>query len=158
LSNAYSFQSGDELLKWKFEKSENRTALESISKINDTIEGNFRFAKGITGDAIKFDGFTGGQYDLSQKAYKIDKSDTKRDTKLRFKLNASVDSPVVNPAFVIKNWGEKGVAIELNNKSIAKRKNYHTGYSNRMEGTDLLIWMNIESRVPVAITIIPTSN
>ena len=32
---------------------------------------------------------------------------------LKFRLNASEDSPVVNPAFVIKDWGKSDVELKV---------------------------------------------
>ncbi|MCK4819357.1 LamG domain-containing protein, partial [bacterium] len=43
---------------WEFEKTENRIVYEGISQHPDTIEGNYSFTRGVSGDAIKLDGFT----------------------------------------------------------------------------------------------------
>lgn len=46
------------LMSWEFEEITNRTALENISGIYDTLEGNFNVAPGIKGNGLKLDGFT----------------------------------------------------------------------------------------------------
>ena len=42
---------------WKFDESKNNAALDSIAQINDVISGNFKYVSGISGSALKFDGF-----------------------------------------------------------------------------------------------------
>ncbi len=46
---------------WKFEKSDIKTvnqAFESVSLMIDTIRGNSKYVEGVSGTALKFDGFT----------------------------------------------------------------------------------------------------
>jgi hypothetical protein len=44
-----------------------------------------------------------GEYDPGQRAYVL----TKRDSDISFSIEASDESPLVNPAFILKNWGDK---------------------------------------------------
>jgi hypothetical protein len=46
------------LLSWDFEEITNRTTLEKVSGIADTLEGNFKVAEGIKGNGLRLDGFT----------------------------------------------------------------------------------------------------
>jgi hypothetical protein len=46
------------VMTWDFENIRNRTAIEESTKIADTIEGNFEWAKGVTGKGLRLDGFT----------------------------------------------------------------------------------------------------
>jgi hypothetical protein len=137
-----------------------RSYLNSIYGMkNITIEQLVEIGKSWTNSAdlqiVSKDGFKGGEYKTCEKAYKLKKSNSVINNKLEFVLNASADSPVINPAFVIDKWGENDVKIELNGKALVKGKDYYTGYSSRMEGTGLNLWINIESRVPVSISVIP---
>lgn len=43
---------------WKFEETGDRVLYDSISGISDEIRGNFRFVRGVSGTAVKFDGHT----------------------------------------------------------------------------------------------------
>jgi len=43
---------------WKFDEGQGRPAVDGISQKQDTIVGNFRHVPGVSGTAVKFDGFT----------------------------------------------------------------------------------------------------
>jgi hypothetical protein len=43
---------------WKFEKNEKSKIWESIGRVEDSISGNYKYVKGVSGDAVRFDGFT----------------------------------------------------------------------------------------------------
>ncbi|MHC4676509.1 MAG: LamG domain-containing protein, partial [Planctomycetota bacterium] len=74
---------------------------------------------------------------------------------LDFELAASEKSPVVNPAFVIKNWGEDGAALKVNGKDVKRGDGFRLGRRCSLEGTDLIVWMKYESKEPVRILLSP---
>jgi len=43
---------------WKFEKNEKGIILDSVGRAEDLISGNYKYVRGISGDAIRFDGFS----------------------------------------------------------------------------------------------------
>lgn len=43
---------------WTFDEKEANTAMESVNRVKDTVEGNFRHVEGVRGSALKLDGFT----------------------------------------------------------------------------------------------------
>jgi hypothetical protein len=43
---------------WKFEKNEKGKILDSVGRVEDRISGNYKYVKGVAGDAVRFDGFT----------------------------------------------------------------------------------------------------
>lgn len=43
---------------WRFDKTKGRAALDSARPVEDSIQGNFRHIEGVSGSAIKWDGFT----------------------------------------------------------------------------------------------------
>ena len=51
-------QAQNPIMYWDFEKNEDKTTIERISGIADTLEGNFEEAKGIKGTGIRLDGYT----------------------------------------------------------------------------------------------------
>lgn len=53
-----NMQAQNPVMYWDFEKIENRTTIEVISRIADTLEGNFEEASGIHGMGLRLDGFT----------------------------------------------------------------------------------------------------
>ncbi|HCC71762.1 MAG TPA: hypothetical protein DEQ09_11520, partial [Bacteroidales bacterium] len=51
-------QQQDPIISWDFNSINNRTVIEKISGIADTLEGNFSIVKGVEGKGLKLDGFT----------------------------------------------------------------------------------------------------
>ena len=74
---------------------------------------------------------------------------------MSFKLQASKDSPVVNPCFVIKNWGSNTKAVlKIDGKTIEPGKSFRQGIVRDTDGTQtLIIWLETESEKPVEISI-----
>ncbi len=93
-------------------------------------------------------------YDRAQKAYvgAYIASSGPTDRKLDFTLLASEESPVYNPAFVINDWGEAPVSIRIDGKLLAEDQ-FRLGYRRRLEGTDLVLWLQCESTKPVTVSI-----
>ena len=102
--------------------------------------------------------FSGGKYDMSEKAYIVNRSDSGEQHELDFSLDASADAPVINPAFVINGWGDNDVDIELSDRELEYGKDYLAGYVSRIEGTRLVVWLKTESRIPVKIRISSPGN
>jgi len=94
-------------------------------------------------------GCTSQGYDRAQGAYLL----TATDSTISVRINASEDSPVVNPAFVIKNWGDADVALEINGKTIPHGKNFRFGHPRTVKDKDLVVWVRTESTTPVNISL-----
>ena len=73
-------------------------------------------------------------------------------------LQASDGSPAVNPAIVIKNWGEGDARMTLDGKPVAAGKNLRFGHVQRLEGTDLLVWIQTQATKPLRIRLTPAGN
>jgi hypothetical protein len=89
---------------------------------------------------------TGGEsngYDKRQRAYVMKKG----SDELSFKLNGSEENPVLNPCFVIKNWGSKPLTyIKINDEKVVPDKNFRQGIIRDTDGTQtLVIWINQKS-------------
>jgi len=96
-------------------------------------------------------GFVSHGYDRSQRCYQIENLSGK-SSQIKINLKGSKDSPVANPAFYIKNWNANGASIRVNGKVYP---NYKVGINRKLEGTDLVVFINISDVVPVNITILP---
>jgi hypothetical protein len=94
-------------------------------------------------------------YDPTELAYQLTCTAPGTSAGLSMELRAKKDSPVVNPAFVIKNWGFRDVELELNDESIARGKNFRFGFRDTLEGTDLIVWIRTESTRSVRIVLSP---
>lgn len=78
-------------------------------------------------------------YDPSERAYQL--TCTKQGATLEFELVGSKDSPLVNPALVIKNWGVHGVEAR-------QQEDFRAGTRAGDEGVDLIVWFRKESNKP----------
>ncbi|MCK5462461.1 MAG: hypothetical protein KAI95_05570, partial [Bacteroidales bacterium] len=72
---------------------------------------------------------------------------------IQFTLNASTDEPMHNPAFVLTNWGESDISLNLHGKTLQRGKEFRYAHRQAMETTDLIIWMKADSDIPVIFTI-----
>jgi len=61
---------------WKFDIENQKTVLDSATRIDDEIKGNFKYVKGISGKALKLDGFTTQIIRSASRAPKIQDSFT----------------------------------------------------------------------------------
>ena len=95
-------------------------------------------------------------YDRTQRAYVLSCPEPGKPSEARLNLAANDTSPVVNPVFIIKGWGEAGAALEINGKEQKRGKNFRLGHRRTLDGSDLVVWVRIESVKPVRISLSPT--
>ncbi len=96
-------------------------------------------------------GYTSKGYDRAQRCYQLEKSGSKAGT-VEFTLNGSKDSPVINPAIVVKNWNSNRAKVLVNGKESRVGK---TGISHELRGDDLVLFIPLNEMTPVRITILP---
>jgi len=89
-------------------------------------------------------GFEGGDYDKNQRAYVFTTKSPAADL-LEFSLEATPDSPIQNPAFVVKNWGNRPAKLTMDGKEIPKGKDFRLGHNKTLEGTDLVVWVKTKA-------------
>ena len=97
-------------------------------------------------------------YDKYQRAYVLTCKNNGNPSTLKFELAASEDSPVVNPAFVIKGWGEGEAGLKVNGKPVKCGRSFRFGYRHTLESSDLIVWIKTESTKPVRILLSPISD
>ncbi len=98
-------------------------------------------------------GYKGGGYDQAERAYVIEKSvQTARGT-LDFTIRAGDESPLLNPAFIIRNWGKQKAEISLNGRKIPEGKDCRQGIVSTPDGDDLIIWLRLESEKRTDISV-----
>jgi hypothetical protein len=96
-------------------------------------------------------GFTSKGYDKSQRCYMIEQTSQKAIQAV-MTIQASKDSPVINPAILVKNWNSNGAKVLINGK---ESKNYRLGVNHELDGNDLVLYISIKEVTPVKITILP---
>ena len=111
-----------------------------------------KLKKGLFGSDFESEG-----YDPTQRAYQIVCKKRGKPSALEFELAASKDSPVVNPAFVIKGWGKEGAMLTLRGKTTKAGKGFRIGHRHTVDGSDLIVWVKTESTKPVKIKLTPAA-
>ena len=98
-------------------------------------------------------GFIDCGYSMEQRAYQL----TAKYRKMSFTLDASEESPIFNPCFVIRNWGSAAKAeLQIDGKTIESGKNLRQGIVRDTDGTQtLVVWIKSESTRPVNFIITP---
>lgn len=91
------------------------------------------------------EGFKSDGYDKEQRAYIFSNKNRDKPLMLEFKLNATTDSPIVNPALVIKGWGKKDAELKINGRTIKRGKDFRFGHCRTSEGLDLIVWLKVQS-------------
>jgi hypothetical protein len=100
-------------------------------------------------------GFRSEGFDRGRRAYILDRDEGSRDDTLSFRLMASEDSPVYNPAIVINNWDRESLSLSLNGKKIAPGKQFRTGVQHTLEGSHVIVFIETKSTEAVTITLTP---
>ena len=90
-------------------------------------------------------GFQSKGYDPTQRAFVILRESDRPSAKLKLLLKATSDSPLVNPAFVLKNWGDSEPKLTFDGKAVAPGEKLRYGFVRQLEGTDLVVWLAAES-------------
>jgi hypothetical protein len=102
---------------------------------------------------LRSDACRGGQYDPSERAYVLEMTDSDRSAPCSFVLEASADSPLLNPAFIIKNWGNQAATLTVNGRSLKSGKDLRQGIRREATGDDLIVWLRLEAQEPVEIVL-----
>jgi hypothetical protein len=95
------------------------------------------------------------EYDLTQRCYVISGIKKGMDGKLTFVLKGSSESPVINPAFVVENWGNRGAEIMVDGRLIARGKSFRYGHIRRINRYDLVLWLQLDTDRDTKISIQP---
>jgi len=108
--------------------------------------------------------FTGGDYDMSQRAYILTRTDTTNApltcslaaSPVTCSLAASPDTPLYNPVLLLTNWGDADVTLAVNGRQCTPGEHFRAGLHNTLDRTDLVIWLQLETTEPVTLTITQT--
>lgn len=65
---------------------------------------------------------------------------------------------IVNPVFVIKDWGDSGVVVKVDGKQLERGEDYRVGYEETHTGIDIILWVKIKSTEEVRFSLIPTED
>ncbi|MCP4311433.1 MAG: LamG domain-containing protein [Bacteroidetes bacterium] len=82
--------------------------------------------------------FTSEGYDYTERIYKL--TSIKKRAKIAFKVEATSNSPLFNPAFEINNWGDAVPVLFMNGKEIPAGDQFRYGIEYDVEGESKLIF------------------
>jgi hypothetical protein len=60
---------------------------------------------------------------------------------------------VINPAMVVKGWGEAAPVLKIDGKPAAWGKDFRYGLIRKLEGTDLVVWLQKQSTGTVRVSL-----
>lgn len=93
-----------------------------------------------------------GAYTPQSRAYELELTKESTDS-VEIRLDATPESPVHNPAFVIRNWGEHGMAVSVNGKTLSPGKDLRVGHLTRLDGSDVVVWLKLTENKNTAVTL-----
>ncbi|HEX5483366.1 MAG TPA: LamG domain-containing protein [Terriglobia bacterium] len=99
------------------------------------------------------EGYTSKGYDPAQRAFVIARQPGSQPAALEINFQASENSPLYDPAIVVKNWGTEAARLKVNGKTVNWGKENRMGHIHRLDGADLVVWMRKESNSPVTMTL-----
>jgi hypothetical protein len=94
---------------------------------------------------IASEDFVSQGYDRDQRAFVIDRKSYKPNGALKFSFRATQDSPLVNPAFVVKKWGDAEPHLKIDGKNVGWGPDFRYGRVDSLDGDNLVVWMKLES-------------
>jgi hypothetical protein len=103
-------------------------------------------------------GFRGEGFDATERAFVVSRDSAAASQPLQVTLRASGESPVVNPALVIRNWGLSPARVEIDGQPVPAGKDLRIGSVHRLEGDDLVVWIRKDAAAPLRITVAPAGS
>jgi hypothetical protein len=102
----------------------------------------------VAGQDFRSDGF-----DPAQRAFVLSRTGGVGKSSLQLTLHATEDQPLVNPAFVVKNWGDEKPRLFLDGNQTPWGDDFRYGLIRGMEGTNLVVWMRRQTTRPLMLSI-----
>jgi hypothetical protein len=103
-------------------------------------------------------GFESEGFNKYERAYVLSRKASGSLSTLKFELAATEKSPVVNPVFIIKNWGHAPAQLKINEKPVKRGKDLRLGHRRTLETTDLIVWIKKISTQPIMISLSPKAD
>jgi hypothetical protein len=109
----------------------------------------------LSAPAITIDGagFSSQGYDQTERAFMLARATPPATAALQMHLQASPDSPLHNPAFIIRKWGDDPPSLTINGQPQTRGPAFRYGFIPHLEGDDLVIWLELSSAAPTQIGI-----
>jgi hypothetical protein len=105
--------------------------------------------------AVTGGGFRGRGYDPAERTFVVEHDGSAKLAPLDIAIEASEGAPVVNPAILIKNWGEAEARMTLDGKPTTGGKDLRFGHVQNLERTDLVVWIQTQANKPLRVRLTP---
>lgn len=102
------------------------------------------------------EGFHSEGYDPTQRAWLARKNESATGA-VTLSFAASEASPLFNPAVVIRNWGDADARLKIDGKPVARGNDARVGHLQRLDGTDLVVWIEKQADKPMRIEVSPVA-
>jgi hypothetical protein len=99
-------------------------------------------------DVVLKQGATDAKFKMSEKAYEL----TATGPIIEMEIKATPESPLNNPAFVLKNWNNTQANIIIDGKKVDSGLDCRIGSRYTSEGIDLIVWMRMNREETVNLT------
>jgi hypothetical protein len=157
----YSSALGHIVNYWHYRRTDNtleQVYLQGMTNAADPVKELVSLAwSWIAAPRLQMDGlemsYTVITYDHAQRAYIVPR-EGRGPRELEFALEGDEDmrefgAPmrIVNPAFIVKDWGKAPVTLEMNGRPVAQGPDFRVGY----EGTDLILWLRLKTSEPISL-------
>lgn len=100
---------------------------------------------------VKSKGFISQGYDRSERAYQVTCKSPESASVLECKFAAGDESPICNIPLVVRSWGDNGAGLEVNGRKVEQGRNFRVGHRHLVDGSNLVVWIKLESTKPVSI-------
>jgi hypothetical protein len=168
----YSSALGHIVNYWHYRRTDNtleQIYLQGMTNAENPVDEVVQLAwSWIAAPRLQMEGFkmsyTVITYDPAQRAYIVPR-EGRGPRELEFTLEEDEDmgefgAPmcIVNPAFIVKGWGTSGVELKVDGKTVEVGKDFRIGYEKTDAGTDLVIWVKMESDESIKVKILPVGD
>jgi hypothetical protein len=106
---------------------------------------------------VKSGDFSSGGYSRDERGFVLANNSPGKTQALELDIPATEESPIVNPAFVIKNWGESDVELSIDGSKVERGSDFRVGHYHTLEGSNLIVWLKMESMKPTKMMFAPAS-
>jgi hypothetical protein len=101
-------------------------------------------------------GFENRGYDPSQRAFVL-REVSADSTPIRLNFNADADSPLLNPAIVVENWGEATPLLAVDGKPVAWGSDARFGLVSTLDRSTLIVWIRLHAESETSIELSPAA-
>jgi hypothetical protein len=104
---------------------------------------------------LRDNGFHSASFDRGERAYLVTRANPEGTEALSFEIRASTNSPLVNLALVIRNWGLAGATLKIDGQPVSRGQQFRSGHRHDLEGSTLLVWIQREATSPITVQLTP---